>query len=529
MMQADQEPWSQSADTAQWDTAAQGTMDQASYPEHGFLTQPDPIDPGALPQGDYGSYAEDGTTGFADAAPVWVDDAESVTEDGTAPDLAPAPVARPRLLERLFPEKRIFVKSDEGTRFFRIGPRQHLLAGAGALALVAWSVTATSFLVIELVQGGGARDAALNEKLVYEQRVQVLAADRDAHRLAALEAQKGYDAALNELAGYQARLLEAELQITELEQGRAALQRILHTAMAERDSAQERLAALAQDDGTADVAALERRSAEAERTVDFLARALNDTAQDKASAVTDATSALDRLAALEHELDLKRESNERIFAQLEEAVVLAMEPLGKMFRDVGLPPESILNQMRRQYSGMGGPLTPIAMSTKGTPADPESLRANAIIEQMDMLNLYRIAADKVPFAQPVHASVRRTSGFGYRRDPIRGGSRLHAGMDWAGAYGTPIYASADGVVTHAGWQSGYGRLVKIQHEFGIETRFAHLSKINVQVGQRVSRGDMIGGMGNSGRSTGTHLHYEVRVNGDPVNPMTYIKAAADVF
>jgi len=185
--------------------------------------------------------------------------------------------------------------------------------------------------------------------------------------------------------------------------------------------------------------------------------------------------------------------------------------------------------MRQQYSGMGGPLTPIAMSTKGIPADPVSLRANAVLEQMDQLNLYRIAADKVPFAEPVSANVRRTSGFGYRRDPIRGGSRLHAGMDWAGPHGTRIYASADGVVTHAGWLSGYGRLVKIEHAFGIETRFAHLSQINVKVGQRVSRGDRIGGMGSSGRSTGTHLHYEVRENGTPVNPMKYIKAAIDVF
>ena len=77
--------------------------------------------------------------------------------------------------------------------------------------------------------------------------------------------------------------------------------------------------------------------------------------------------------------------------------------------------------------------------------------------------------------------------------------------------------------------SGYGRLVKIQHEFGIETRYAHMSKIRVKVGQRVSRGDRIGDMGNTGRSTGTHLHYEVRVNGNPVNPMSYIKAAKNVF
>ncbi|MCL4167931.1 UNVERIFIED_CONTAM: hypothetical protein GTU68_031899 [Idotea baltica] len=106
---------------------------------------------------------------------------------------------------------------------------------------------------------------------------------------------------------------------------------------------------------------------------------------------------------------------------------------------------------------------------------------------------------------------------------------MHAGVDFAGARGTPIYATADGVVTHAGWQSGYGKLVKIKHAFGIETRYAHNSTIRVKVGQRVSRGDRIGDMGATGRVTGTHLHYEVRLNGTPVNPMTYIKAGRDVF
>ena len=135
-------------------------------------------------------------------------------------------------------------------------------------------------------------------------------------------------------------------------------------------------------------------------------------------------------------------------------------------------------------------------------------------------NAYR---GKAPFASPLKDAFRFTSGFGYRW------GRLHAGTDFAAPHGTAIYATADGVVTHAGWSSGYGRLVKIQHEFGIETRYAHQSKIRVKVGQRVSRGDRIGDMGNTGRSTGTHLHYEVRVGGKPVNPMTYIKAANDVF
>ena len=174
-------------------------------------------------------------------------------------------------------------------------------------------------------------------------------------------------------------------------------------------------------------------------------------------------------------------------------------------------------------------MTPLSFTTRGEELSPDTLRANRLLNQMDRLNLYRIAAEKAPFANPVKNAFRFTSQFGYRRDPKTGGRRMHKGVDFAAGMGTPLYATADGVVIHAGWSSGYGRLVKIQHEFGIETRYAHLAKIRVKEGQRVSRGELIGDMGNSGRSTGTHLHYEVRVNGRAVNPMTFIKAGRDVF
>jgi len=137
-------------------------------------------------------------------------------------------------------------------------------------------------------------------------------------------------------------------------------------------------------------------------------------------------------------------------------------------------------------------------------------------------------AVSIPSRMPVEG-VRLTSNYGMREHPVLGGRRAHKGIDLAGPVGTPVYATADGVVTHAGWDNGYGRLVKIKHDFGIETRYAHLSQLRVEVGQRVSRGDRIGDMGNSGRSTGTHLHYEVRLSGSPVNPMTFIKAAKNVF
>ncbi|MBO6604913.1 MAG: M23 family metallopeptidase, partial [Roseicyclus sp.] len=215
--------------------------------------------------------------------------------------------------------------------------------------------------------------------------------------------------------------------------------------------------------------------------------------------------------------------------QIEEAVAMSLEPLDNMFRSAGMPTDQIIEQVRRGYSGQGGPLMPITMSSRGQEPDAMSLRANEVLEGLDQVNLYRMAAEQLPFAMPVQSSVRFTSGFGYRRDPINGGRRLHAGTDFAGPVGTPLYAAGDGVVIFAGRQSGYGLMVKIQHPFGIETRYAHMSRLRVSQGQRVSRGDRIGDMGRTGRVTGPHLHYEVRQNGTPINPMNFITAGRDVF
>lgn len=115
-----------------------------------------------------------------------------------------------------------------------------------------------------------------------------------------------------------------------------------------------------------------------------------------------------------------------------------------------------------------------------------------------------------------------TSGFGYRRDPITGRRALHQAIDIAAAPGQPVRASADGVVIRAGRLSGLGNAVYLGHGYGISTRYGHLARIEVKPGQRVKRGDILGRVGNTGRSTGYHLHYEVRVDGKPVNPLAYI-------
>ncbi|WP_338446905.1 M23 family metallopeptidase [Pelagerythrobacter marensis] len=127
----------------------------------------------------------------------------------------------------------------------------------------------------------------------------------------------------------------------------------------------------------------------------------------------------------------------------------------------------------------------------------------------------------VPSRMPLEDS-RLTSNYGMRNHPVLGGRRAHSGVDLAAPTGTPVYATADGIVGRANWFSSYGLFIQIEHGANLQTRYAHLSKLAVADGQRVRKGDLIGYVGSTGRSTGPHLHYEVRVNGKAVNPMPYM-------
>ncbi len=120
--------------------------------------------------------------------------------------------------------------------------------------------------------------------------------------------------------------------------------------------------------------------------------------------------------------------------------------------------------------------------------------------------------------------VRLTSDYGMRWHPVRGGRRAHKGVDLAGPVGTPIHATADATVSKAEWFSSYGLFVSLEHGADIQTRYGHMSRLNVYAGQRVRKGDVIGYLGSTGRSTGPHLHYEVRIAGAAVNPVPYMQA-----
>jgi murein DD-endopeptidase MepM/ murein hydrolase activator NlpD len=149
-----------------------------------------------------------------------------------------------------------------------------------------------------------------------------------------------------------------------------------------------------------------------------------------------------------------------------------------------------------------------------------NLKEQSVIELWELLSDRQSLLSATPSIKPARGPIG--SRYGYRIDPINGRQKMHAGLDIAAPPGTPVRAPADGVISFAGWDDQYGKLVSIDHGYGVLTRFGHNSQIFVQVGQKISKYDVISAVGSTGRSTGPHLHYEVRVNGLAVNPVNYI-------
>ncbi len=190
-------------------------------------------------------------------------------------------------------------------------------------------------------------------------------------------------------------------------------------------------------------------------------------------------------------------------------------------RKFGLDPKALA---KNASEGMGGPFIPF-LSGKNQVRDPRFTKLAVALEKMEMMER---ALASVPTSMPASVAMM-SSSFGYRSDPFTGGGAMHSGLDFKGPHGTAILAAADGVVSFVGGQGGYGNTVEITHANGLMTRYAHLSRFTVTQGQRVVRGTQIAHMGSTGRSTGTHLHFEVRLNGQAINPLKFLEANNNVL
>ena len=210
----------------------------------------------------------------------------------------------------------------------------------------------------------------------------------------------------------------------------------------------------------------------------------------------------------------------RFAAMLTTAVERRADKAAAAIRSFGLNPDNLARSAAR---AQGGPFVPWKGDKGAMTGELEQL-ADALT-RMEFLERSLIA---IPSGKPTMAPME-TSSYGYRRDPFNGHAAFHAGIDFPGRHAQPILSAANGKVSFVGQRQGYGNVVEVEHANGLMTRYAHLSGFAARVGQTVARGDTIGRMGSTGRSTGTHLHFEVRLNGQAINPRRFLEAAQDVL
>ncbi len=428
-------------------------------------------------------------------------------------------------LARYLPERTLIIQGQEDQRELHFSPIVLLLLSVSALLLTGWFVVATTITVSGSFEADNtiARNLALQD--AYELRLSELAEERDSYARHSQTMQERFELALEQVSSQQDELIDAMTTQNEQQITLIALQDRLKSAVSERDAAQSALEGIQAEFASMAIGSGPRDSSEHELVSILLA--MNSALSD---AVTVRDAAIDETQELENQIfytaqriELDNQRRDRMMTQLENAVQLSLSPLETMFERSGLDVDSLLATVRLNYSGTGGLVGEMLPESIFNDNSEPDQRLQALMDQLDLIQVLNIAGNRLPLSMPVTAAVRHTSGFGPRN------GRMHKGIDLAGPVGTPIYAPAEGTVIFSGWLNGYGKAIKIQHDFGYITVYGHMSKLHVDKGDTVSRGEQIGDMGNTGRSTGSHLHYEIRLNNNAQDPMTLIKAGQNVF
>jgi murein DD-endopeptidase MepM/ murein hydrolase activator NlpD len=224
---------------------------------------------------------------------------------------------------------------------------------------------------------------------------------------------------------------------------------------------------------------------------------------------------LDRLEA---SLDRVERRQSVAVSQMENRYQSKTQQIRSVLAQLGLKPDA--------SPATGGPFVPVKLASEDPSFGRALVRVNLMRAEANALGNTLL---KVPLRKPVTGEIDETSPFGVRMDPFAHEAAMHTGIDFRGEIGEPIHATAGGTVTVAGWTGGYGKLIEIDHGNGLATRYGHLSEIDVEVGQMVRAGAVIGKLGSTGRSTGPHLHYETRLNGEAVNPQKFLDAGDRLF
>ena len=225
-----------------------------------------------------------------------------------------------------------------------------------------------------------------------------------------------------------------------------------------------------------------------------------------------------RLARVASSLDRVEQRQQLTLAQMQERFEGKARKLRGVLADLGLRLED--------HPASGGPFVPVRMPGESYGFERALIRINTARAEAEQLSRSLVF---IPVRRPISGELDISSTFGARTDPFLRIPAMHTGIDFRGEIGDPIYATAAGTVSAAGWSGGYGRMVEVDHGNGFATRYGHLSQILVAVGEKIKVGQEVGRMGSTGRSTGPHLHYETRIDGEAVDPQKFLDAGARLY
>jgi len=312
-------------------------------------------------------------------------------------------------------------------------------------------------------------------------------------------------------------------QVAALHRQIGAMQLAAADAAGTRRALDQRLAAL-----SADLAAANGENGKLSQTIRGMQRTVAMIADDR-SALRAARNELNaQVAFLEGRMTSMQQTQQTIVQNLTDRAHLTVAQIEKTIIMTGLDVDGLLDAAASKVAGEGGPFVPVSRVLRST----EERTMLASIQKLDgevgRWEHLQLILHNLPLAAPLD-NFTLMSGFGERLDPFTNQRAIHYGLDLKNEIGTPVLATAPGTVIYAGWMRDYGRVVEIDHGLGIHTRYAHLKAFTVTVGQKVEFRQEIGKLGNSGRSTGPHLHYEVQVDGKPHDPMNFMEAGKYVF
>lgn len=467
-----------------------------------------------------------------------------------------------KTLLRFFPERQVMLRSSGTLRSLRLTTSGQIVLVAASAMIAGW-VGFSSFMY-------------LNHQVILESKQEEVARARSAYRsllaqvtvyrdkitdvTESLERNHSYAMTLaeqNESLDQRLQAMQTELASSESErrEAQAAKQQLSSHLKKLKDELQTAAGRDGAEDG--DVmgeasVALQRERAARERQDLRRELARLESEMTDMSGTSSRPLVTDEIDAIEIELrrvikqrDLAESENERLItevddlkgrlASMEDTQLALFEKFSSLARDrigeitdalsdAGLKVDDLIEEQRD--GAKGGPFIPADMGNWKEGALRRSLVS--LNDDVAQWNALQSLAETLPLGKPLR-DYYITSSFGRRKDPVTGRVAVHEGLDLGAPFKSPVYATGQGKVIYAGWRGSYGRLVEIDHGNGLKTRFGHLNKVLVRKGDRVDQTTRIGLMGNSGRSTGPHLHYEVRVEGRPQNPRKFIKAGVNVF